>query len=450
MIPSYHNQIQCQTLNLTKNAVSAQFIRKNNIEVPIYYIHSLTKSQAKIFGYLFGFASASEIMLKISTIANKTKYSLITVRRALQRFHDERVILKYQKYSCYDVNNFEFGFKTLNKLNSKLLAENEHLNNINTSLSINSTTTILLTTTNYSNIKLTRAPERIHTWTLIHKKQKEAVMNNDIFEKFGLKMTTHGEVYFKYIPQVAVEFALDKFKKSAGIKSPARYICSEIREYVRANRLVIDWVSYFKEVTRVGVDKNTEVVEFNRIVEVVKQTTLSRKIEILTSDPDQKLKDKIKWHQDLMKDRRKELDDNANTSRSQYNLDKIEFHTKAIQQLKENISKDQQQRKIDMSDNITQAERDYRSLYSKMEKDALELNKWKSILDDATTQHSFFSMETIKMANVIIPRMTEQLTNDVYKLNGLDELRKENNPEIFPDMSHNFSSQEGLEQTEIH
>ncbi len=454
MIQAYHSQSVSQTYYPTKNVIPPQLIPRNNIDIPIYYIHSLTKSQQRIFGYLFGFASASEIMLKLSTIANKTNCSLITVRRALQKFHDHAVIIKYQKYSCYDINNFKIDFKALNQLNSKFLAENEHLNNIN-KLFIYTTTSTTTTINKYSSINA-----RVDVCTPKTLKQKKEVTMepsklNQLFQRYELELTKHGEAYFSIIPDEVITFALDTYKSTPSIQSASKFMRKVVVDCCKKKNIYLSWPPYFLKVEQMGLDKYSDLVvslkKPSSTQGLLKQVTVGHKIEIEMSGTEKRIKqlqDYIrvkqkqtdnflkkgeleKWEQKIIED------NNSNIIVRQQHLDKIMAKQKEIGDLSnENINSD-----------MSQAEMEFRSLYLKMKHNATELNNWKSIADNIETTPALFRDQTKSMSEIIITRLTRALDKDLKTLTELEnQMRAES--VVTPPDDNAFADL--CDQSEIH
>jgi len=256
-------------------------------------------------------------------------------------------------------------------------------------------------------------------------------MNNEIFNKYNIKLTTHGEIYFKYMPEVAVEFALNNFKSSSGIKSAARFICSEIRKYISANRLTIDWTNYFRELEKVGVDKNSEVLELTSKVE--SSVDLKRKVEILTIDPDKDIKQKLSRVQKMISIGKLKIDglkaikeERSLTSFEEAELGFEEGHLKQRKLMEEKyknmIDQNQTLRNENSKPDTLRAERDYRSLYLKIERDTYELNNWKRMLDNLESITPAFREETKKIANIKISHYTKSIAKDLEKLQKLEDL----------------------------
>ena len=92
---------------------------------------------------------------------------------------------------------------------------------------------------------------------------------------------------------------------------------------------------------------------------------------------------------------------------------------------KSRLSENQSLRKENESIDICQAEKDYRVLYLKMDREADELNKWKWMLDNVDKEFALaLRDQTISMATANISKLTKSLAKDIDLLNELDEKRQ--------------------------
>jgi DNA-binding Lrp family transcriptional regulator len=446
----------CQVI--ANNALSKHFISKynnTNIDeyVPSNYILRLTPAQQRIFAYLLRFRPRGVFKQYYAEISRATKCSTKTVMRATNKFHNDGVITKFQVTSCFDANQFTIENNNIFSIDKTYDKKMSYVNiNITTLLLTTTTTLTTINSTNTSNLLSTNFSTKTQSTPrsrIIRHKIKETNMNNEIFNKYNIKLTTHGEIYFKYMPEVAVEFALNNFKSSSGIKGPARFICSEIRKYIQANRIAIDWSSYFREIERVGVDKNSEVLELSSKVE--SSVDLKRKIEILKDvavDPDKELKEKLERVKKMISIGKAKIQalEQLITERklTPFESSELDFEYGHLKQrntmeikYKTQLNENRTLRNDNSSDGICQAEKDYRVLYLKMDRESSELNKWKWILDNVETEtQPSFREQTIKMAHAKIKELTKALAKDLEILNDLDAKRK-----LQPDpVSDNFDA----------
>jgi hypothetical protein len=392
----------------------------------------------------------------MSEIAQQNQCSRITAKRATDKFHKDGVIIKQQLINCFDINQFtidNIAIFNLDKSDSKKMS---HINiNINKYYiyTYSNSNNIL----NNSSINTARVSARVCGYT---KKGNVMEVNKDLFTKHNIQLTGHGEIYFKYVPESAIQHALNKLNNVNGIKDVGRLLTYHIREFMKANKLVIDYGSYFRALEGAGIDKKSEMLLYLGVNKTVSGLPAAKKLEILKDvaiDPDKDIKEKLARTQETIrigKDRiikfealreHRKLNDGE---QSELNSEYAHLRRRNELEIKLKMQLDENQilRNDNSATDICQAERDYRVLYLKMDRDSTELNKWKWMIENADQEFTDnIRAQTIEMANVKIKQLTNSLAKDIDSLNDLDEKRKI--PLISE--SNNFF-QEGMFGTEVH
>lgn len=459
----YNNSFPNNQVNL-KNVVSAHFFKQNTTNyidyIPTYYILSLTRAERRIFAYLLRFRPRGQFTQYINEIAQAANTCRNTVKRATNKFHNDGVISKFQQQSCFDVNLFTIENKNIFDLDKRYSKKMSHIN-ININKYYINTLTHTNTILNTNTITCARARVRVGE---NYKKETKMAINKDLFTKHKISLTAHGEIYFSHMPQGAIEFALGKIKDKSGIKDIGRLISYYVREYAKANKLSIDYGGYFRALEGSGIDKNSEIAVFDVVNKSVSVVSLEKKCEILKDvgvDPDKDVKEKLSRVQKMIsigKLKIKGLEaikqERLLTPFEEAELQFEEGHLnqRKLMEVKYRNMIDQNQvlRNESAKSDTRQAERDYRSLYLKIERDSYELNNWKKMLDNIESITPAFREETKKIANIKIPQYTKSIALDLEKLQKLENELMNNKTSAPLSDSDNFLIEDEGVQGGIH
>jgi hypothetical protein len=214
----------------------------------------------------------------------------------------------------------------------------------------------------------------------------------------------------------------------------------------KKNNDYLNWSPYFNEVEKLGLDKYSDLVVEKKVDKLQKEV---KQVEIV-SEIDQKLKrlesvialnvrklEALK----LIKEER-EL--------TKFERETMEFEESLLKQrlgmqLKYATKKDEDGELDEFNDivDISQADKKYRSLYLKIERDGYELNNWKRILEDIESVSLAFRDDTIKICNIKIPQYTRSIAMDLGDLSRLEAILEQESKEK-SQVSDNFKVQENI------